>query len=291
MKLSCIVPTLNEEINIKNFLDGYIIQTQKFHELIFVDGNSKDKTKEIIKKYMKNNPEIKLVICEKKGLPAARNCGLDNSTGNYIMTIDADWKFLKNNVILKIMNKVNKKYNSYHFKVISEQKINYKGLRKYIYLKDKNLSFVIIKKEECPRWDEKLGFGEDRIFFKKFFKLKYKKIITNDSDISMSRAMGEMNIEKIIKRYMWYGRTIPKYLKIRKDWKYGIGYVVYIISIIPIFWFIPFLRGFIRGFKELKYGLDVPFGMGIVEIITAIGISLGFMQWLIGIKDIGRDVQ
>lgn len=289
MKLSCVVPTLNEEINVKNFLKGYIIQTQKFHELIFVDGNSKDKTREIIKEYMKSNPEIKLVICNRKGPAAARNDGINNVTGEYITFFDADWSFLNKNAIQKIYRIIEKK-GTYAILVKNLQKINFRGLRKYIYLKDKNLAFLLIKKEKILRWDEKLGFGEDKNFFKKL-KFEYEIIRFDDFEIALSRSQGEMNFNKIIRRYMWYGRTIPKYLKKTKDWKYGIGYIVYIISIIPIFWFIPFLRGFIKGLKELEYGLDVPFGMGFVEILTAIGTSLGFMQWLVGIKDIGRDVQ
>lgn len=295
MKLSCIVPTLNEEVNVKKFLERYLTQTKKFHELIFVDGNSKDKTREIIQEYIENNPEIKLVICEKKGLPAARNCGLDNSTGDYITTFDADWSFLNEKALEKIYFEINNKDPVYVIGVRNKIKSNYKGIRKYIYLKDKNVGFRIIKKELCPRWDEELGFGEDRQFVKKLNELynyeKQKKIIKEDNEVNISRAQGEMNLEKIIRRYMWYGRTIPKYLKKTKDWKYAIGYIVYIISIIPIFWFIPFLRGFIKGLKELEYGLDVPFGLGIIEILTAIGTSLGFMQWLMGIKNIGRDIQ
>jgi len=290
MKLSCIVPTLNEEDNVKGFLEGYSIQTEKFHELIFVDGNSKDKTIEVIKQYQKKFPEIKIIICDRKGPAAARNEGLANATGEYITFMDADWKFLDKNVITRITRLNLKEVLFIH--IYNHKKIEYNGIRKYIYLKDKGVAFAIIKKEKCPKFDEELGFGEDRIFYDiELKKLNTKKNIFSDNEIAMSRAEGNMNLDKLLKRYKWYGRTIPKYLKKSIDWKYGIGYVIYVISIIPLFWFIPFLRGFIRGLKDLKYGLDVPFGLGFVEILTAIGISLGFIQWVVGIKEIGRDVQ
>jgi glycosyltransferase involved in cell wall biosynthesis len=291
MRLSCVVPTLNEEVNVKKFLEGYLTQTQKFHELIFVDGNSKDKTQEIIKKNMKNHPEIKLVICNRKGPAAARNDGIDNATGDYITFFDADWSFLRKNTIEKLMECING--NNIYVNVKNIQPIPFSGLRKYIYLRDKNVSLKLVNMKKCPRWDEKLGYGEDKDFSNKYHEIGFDYFGFTDNEIGLSRAEGNMNFKKILKRYIWYGRTMPKFFKKYKN-KYinlKLGYVVYIISIIPIFWPIPFVRGFWKGLKNLEYGIDVPFGQGIIEIISAVGTSVGFFQWLLGIKDIGRDVQ
>lgn len=291
MKISCVIPVLNEEENVQNFLDSYLIQREKFYELIFVAGQCKDKSIEIIEKYKKKNTEIKLISCDKKGPSAARNKGIDNSTGEYITFMDADWKFLNEDSIKKIIQYSENVNEVIFYTIYNNRTIKYNGIRKYIYLKDKNVAFAIIKKNKCPKFDEELGFGEDRIFYDiDLNKLKNERVKLTDNEIGISRAEGTMDVSKLLKRYMWYGRTIPKYLNKSRDWKYAIGYIIYILSIIPVFWIIPFIRGFIRGIKEIRYGIDAPFGMGIVEILTAIGISLGFLQWLIGIKEIGRDV-
>jgi len=290
MKLSCIVPTLNEEINVKEFLDGYIAQTQKFYEIIFVDGNSKDRTQEIIKKYMKENSEIKLIICEKKGLPAARNCGLDNSLGDYITTMDCDWRFLDQEVIFKISKEIDEKEKYIQIRVIyTNKEINFKGFRKYIFLKDPGITLTIIKRKENIRWEEEYGFGEDVIFNKKIMEKKIIRKEINDEEIKISGRYGDMDLKKILIRNMWYGRTLPFYLMKTNDWKQAIRFIIYIFCIFPIFWIIPFFKGFIRGLKNIRQGLDVPFGLGIIEIITAIGTSVGFFQYLFGIKHIGRD--
>jgi glycosyltransferase involved in cell wall biosynthesis len=290
MKLSCIVPTLNEEVNVRKFLDRYIIQTQKFHELIFVDGNSKDKTREIIKEYMKNNPEIKLIICEKKGLPAARNCGLDNATGDFITTMDADSAFLDKKVVENI-HLYSKGESAYLIVIYDNENIKQTGWDKYIYLLNIGRTILIIKKSICPKWDEYLGIGEDLIFYKKIKNKKITPYYFYNNEINFSSRDTKMTVSDIIKRHKWYGRTYSKYFMKTKDIIRTIKYISYIPSIIPIFWIIPFFKGFLMGLKYLKHGIDVPFGMGVVEIVAAIGTSLGFIEWLIGKRHIGRDVQ
>jgi cellulose synthase/poly-beta-1,6-N-acetylglucosamine synthase-like glycosyltransferase len=54
-------------------------------EVIVVDGNSTDKTREIVKKY-----PVKLVVEEKKGLNLARNIGIKCSKGEIVAFTDSD---------------------------------------------------------------------------------------------------------------------------------------------------------------------------------------------------------
>ena len=53
IKISVVVPTLNEEINIAKFLDSLLNQTRKPDEIIISDGGSIDKTVFIINNYIK----------------------------------------------------------------------------------------------------------------------------------------------------------------------------------------------------------------------------------------------
>ena len=61
IKISVVVPTLNEETNIAKLLDRLLDQTMKPDEIIISDGGSIDKTIFIINKYIKKNNIIKIV--------------------------------------------------------------------------------------------------------------------------------------------------------------------------------------------------------------------------------------
>lgn len=291
MKVSLIVPTLNEKNNIINFLESYSKQTSRFYEVIFVDGNSNDNTIPILQKYQKQISEIKICKTKKKGVSIARNIGVKIASGDYVCFMDADWKFLNKNSVMKILNNIMDIEEVIHFRITNTIFPEYKGLRKYFYIKDKNVSFAVIKRDKCPLFNEKLGFGEDRVFYNvELKKLKWKLKTFDDTEIGITRAEGNLNLEKYINRYMWYGRTIPNYIANTEDKKYILFYSGAIISILcPFLLIFPFFRGFIRGINEIKLGFDVPFGLGFIEILTALGITIGFSQWLLGNKIIGRD--
>jgi len=90
-KFSVIIPALNEEKYIKYPLEGLQEQTFSNFEVIVVDGNSTDRTREVAKKYAK-------VIIDKSrgGAGKARNKGASIARGSYLVFIDADTKPSKN---------------------------------------------------------------------------------------------------------------------------------------------------------------------------------------------------
>ena len=89
MKISVILPTINEEEGIGPTLDA--INKKAFDEnnweleLIIVDGNSKDKTKEIAW-----NKGAKIIVEPRKGYGRAYKTGMPQATGDIIVTGDAD---------------------------------------------------------------------------------------------------------------------------------------------------------------------------------------------------------
>lgn len=85
--ISVVIPTYNEEKGIEKFLTQFKKQTlsrNKF-EIIVVDGNSTDKTREIARKYAD-----KVIIQTGTGIPNARNEGFFSAKADYIATTDAD---------------------------------------------------------------------------------------------------------------------------------------------------------------------------------------------------------
>lgn len=90
--VSIIVPIRNEEKYIKNFIESLLNQDYPKNEMeiIFVDGISSDRTREIISEYIKDNDNlISIMVNEKKTAPYAMNIGIKNSVGRYVIRLDA----------------------------------------------------------------------------------------------------------------------------------------------------------------------------------------------------------
>jgi glycosyltransferase involved in cell wall biosynthesis len=89
-KISVIVPIYNGEKTLEQCLNSVLNQTYENYEVIVVDNNSTDRTKEIIKRFQKQNTKIKYVLEARRGRGAARNAGINNSTGDIIAMTDVD---------------------------------------------------------------------------------------------------------------------------------------------------------------------------------------------------------
>lgn len=90
--VSVVMPVYNEEKYIDKCIQSLLIQDypKKNMEWIFVDGISKDKTIEILKKYVKQYPElIRIYENPNKIVPYAMNIGIVKSVGKYIIRLDA----------------------------------------------------------------------------------------------------------------------------------------------------------------------------------------------------------
>ena len=94
--ISVVIPCHNEEMNIqplvnklKAFFNGYI------HEIIPIDDNSTDKTREVIQQLAQEDPRIKPVLrSPPNGVGRAIADGYRVATGKYILSIDCDFQHL-----------------------------------------------------------------------------------------------------------------------------------------------------------------------------------------------------
>lgn len=99
--LKCINSVWSQEIS-----DDFDI------EYILIDDNSEDKTHEIIDIFFKEygqlgNCEYKIIKTPQNlGCGGARNFGIANSTGNYIMFLDADDYYIHNDFVLRAYNMI-----------------------------------------------------------------------------------------------------------------------------------------------------------------------------------------
>ncbi|MFH2046099.1 MAG: glycosyltransferase family 2 protein [Pseudomonadota bacterium] len=85
--VSVIIPTYNYQNFIATAIDSVLEQCGIDKEIIVVDDGSSDRTYNILERYKKN---IKYIYKENAGLSAARNTGIKNSSGEFILFLDAD---------------------------------------------------------------------------------------------------------------------------------------------------------------------------------------------------------
>ncbi|MGY6274696.1 glycosyltransferase [Methylomonas sp. MgM2] len=100
MHLSVIICTYNRSYNLVEcltFLENQEIDDNLDWEINVVDNNSSDETKSVIENYAKSSRlNIHYIFEEKQGLSFARNTGIKNSKGQYLLFIDDDIRVTPN---------------------------------------------------------------------------------------------------------------------------------------------------------------------------------------------------
>ena len=90
VKISIIIPVYNVEKYLHECLDSIINQTFKDLEIICVDDGSTDKSSEILEEYEQKDKRFTVISQPNKGVSAARNRGMQQAKGKYIMFVDSD---------------------------------------------------------------------------------------------------------------------------------------------------------------------------------------------------------
>lgn len=87
--ISVIIPSYKYAHYLKECVDSVKAQTYPVHEIIVVSDGSPDNTVEVCKEL-----GVRCIEKENGGLSSARNVGIKEATGEYIMCLDADDKLL-----------------------------------------------------------------------------------------------------------------------------------------------------------------------------------------------------
>ncbi|ASW11170.1 glycosyltransferase family 2 protein [Lactobacillus delbrueckii subsp. lactis DSM 20072] len=88
--VSVIIPVYNVEEYLDKCLNTVIHQNYKNLEIILVDDGSTDNSGDKVDEWAKRDNRIVPLHQNNQGLSAARNMGLDNSHGSWIVFIDSD---------------------------------------------------------------------------------------------------------------------------------------------------------------------------------------------------------
>jgi dolichol-phosphate mannosyltransferase len=93
-KISFVIPVYNEEDNILplfNEISGVMKTVPHYYEIVFVDDCSVDRSLEVLRKLHLNEPNVRYVSLSKNsGQSAALAAGFKETTGDVIITLDAD---------------------------------------------------------------------------------------------------------------------------------------------------------------------------------------------------------
>ena len=182
IKVSVIVPVYNEEKYISATLDSIINQNFKDFELIVIDDGSTDNTLEIVTEKLSNSKiNYKIIHQENNGVSSARNRGINESCGDYIVFVDAD-DYLLTDHLMHLYNP------DYDFNLIQLVKKDGEKLSKtHFYDSDEISTEDFIKLElemKIPFNFVQLSYNADII---KNNGLKFREDVTygEDSDFAM----------------------------------------------------------------------------------------------------------
>ncbi|MBR6994168.1 MAG: glycosyltransferase family 2 protein [Methanobrevibacter sp.] len=89
-KVSVIVPVFNSEDLLGNCLESIENQSLKDIEIICVDDGSSDGSFDILKQFASKDSRFKIYQQENSGAGSARNKGIEESCGEYILFVDSD---------------------------------------------------------------------------------------------------------------------------------------------------------------------------------------------------------
>lgn len=107
MRISIIIPVYNCEKYLNRCLDSVLNQTYNELEIILVNDGSTDKTSDICDKYKVKDERIKVIHKENGGVSSARNVGISESSGEYIMFLDSD-DWIESNMVEKMYNHISR---------------------------------------------------------------------------------------------------------------------------------------------------------------------------------------
>jgi len=104
--VTVMVPVYNEEAYIGHTLDQLLEQLRSGIELeiLVVDGQSTDNTREIVSQYAIKHREIQLLDNPQRLASAARNVAIQQSTGQYILLVDGHCEIPSNRYFIDLVD-------------------------------------------------------------------------------------------------------------------------------------------------------------------------------------------
>ena len=88
--ISIVVPVYKSEQTLHRCVDSLLRQTYGDIEVLLVVDGSPDRSAEICEEYAEKDSRVRVFYRNNEGVSRARNCGVENATGEYICFVDSD---------------------------------------------------------------------------------------------------------------------------------------------------------------------------------------------------------
>lgn len=226
--VSIITPAYNAEHFIGETILSVLKQSYVEWEMLIIDDGSKDKTEEIVKKYVEKDNRIKLFKQKNAGSGAARNNGIRRANGNFICLLDADdtWNsdfLLKQIELIQLKNatlvfsshsRINENGKEILKPHIVEEEITYNDLLKTCSISCLTAMYDVTKFGKFYLREDLKSLRDDYVLWLEILK-KCGKAYGNKENLANYRVMSSStsgNKKKVIK---------PQYLVYRKVEKLG----------------------------------------------------------------------
>ena len=92
--VSIIIPCFRQAHLLGEAIESVLAQSYPHFEIIVVDDGSPDDTAQVVKRY----PSVRYLRQDNRGVSAARNSGIQASSGTYLVFLDADDRLLPNHL-------------------------------------------------------------------------------------------------------------------------------------------------------------------------------------------------
>ncbi len=263
--ISIIIPTKNEERNIERCLKSILNSDYKNVEIIVVDQNSTDTTKDICEKY-----GVKFITVPKSEtyLPPSnsRNIGFINSTGEYIYHLDADMELSP--MLLSEINDIFKD-PSVAAIVVPEEDVasniwsKAKAFERSLYFNTPMEAARVSRRSlfEKIKYDPKITSGEDWNIHDEFSKRGGIRISEN----KVKHYLGAISLKKEFFKKMNYGSGSINYVKKSKSKLLKLLFQLFYIYFIGISKYI-----FVKPV--------VVFAFGVLRVVDFLGLLIGAIK-------------
>jgi glycosyltransferase involved in cell wall biosynthesis len=185
--ITIAIVVYNGFVTIRETIKSILIQTYKNIELIVIDGDSTDGTKEILMEYDKS---ISCWISEPdKGIYDAMNKALRLAHGDWILFLGCDDNLYTSSTINNIVNKFKRKDSIYYGRVVRKSDYkSYEGRCFKIYLQFRNICHQAI-------------FYPKNIYKNEFYNTKYKICADYEYNIRVFNQVRFIFINEVISVY------------------------------------------------------------------------------------------
>lgn len=197
MMVSVLIPAYNAEKTINRCLDSILCQTCQDIEMIIVNDGSTDSTLSILLDYAEKDERILIINQPNQGVSAARNAGLRNVSGEYILCVDSD-DWIEPNMIQRMLDLIedadvvfcgnDHAETQEQVKGTDNVKIEYWNQQQQMFefMKHKRMTGMLWNKLirrsiiENSWFNEMTGYGEDAEYLWKILKRSHKMVVTNE---------------------------------------------------------------------------------------------------------------